>query len=55
MALQFGANTSVNTDAVNTLLGTLGEDYYTVTTAQITQVRDDLAALTGLTEFASNL
>lgn len=55
MALQFGAITSVNTDAVNTLLGTLGEDYYTVTTAQITQVRDDLAALTGLTEFASNL
>ena len=55
MALQFGANTSVNTDAVNSLLDLLGEDYYSVTTAQITQVRDELATMTGLTEFATSL
>lgn len=55
MALQFGANTSVDTDAVNHLLEDLGEDYYNVTTAQITEVRDELAALTGLTEFATAL
>jgi hypothetical protein len=55
MALQFGANTSVDTDAVNQLLEDLGEDYYNVTTAQITEVRDELAALTGLTDFATAL
>jgi hypothetical protein len=55
MALQFGANTSVDTDAVEHLLEDLGEDYYNVTTAQITEVRDELAALTGLTDFATAL
>ena len=50
-----GANTSVDTDAVNQLLEDLGEDYYNVTTAQITEVRDELAALTGLTEFVAAL
>jgi hypothetical protein len=55
MALQFGANTSVDTDAVEHLLEDLGEDYYNVTTAQITEVRDELAAMTGLTDFATAL
>ncbi|MDB4694333.1 DUF4856 domain-containing protein [Flavobacteriales bacterium] len=55
MALQFGANTSVDTDAVEHLLEDLGEDYYNVTTAQITEVRDELAAMTGLTEYATAL
>ena len=55
MALQFGANTSVDTDAVEHLFEDLGEDYYNVTTAQITEVRDELAAMTDLTQYATAL
>jgi hypothetical protein len=55
MALQFGASTSVDTDAVEHLFEDLGEDYYNVTTAQIIEVRDELAAMTGLTEYATAL
>ena len=33
----------------------LGEDYYAVSTAAIIEVRDELAALTGLTNVADEL
>ena len=33
----------------------LGDDYYNVTTASITEVRDELAALAGLTDVADQL
>ena len=54
-ALQFIAGTSVPTAEVEHLLEDLGEDYYNVTTAAITEVRDELAALTGLTDVADQL
>ena len=54
-ALQFIAGTSVPTAEVEHLLEDLGEDYYNVTTAVITDVRDELAALTGLTDVADQL
>ena len=40
---------------VEHLLEDLGEDYYNVTTASITEVRDELAALAGLTDVADQL
>tara|TARA_B100001564_G_scaffold168653_2_gene141698 strand:+ start:3708 stop:4907 length:1200 start_codon:yes stop_codon:yes gene_type:complete len=54
-ALQFIAGTSVPTAEVEHLLEDLGEDYYNVTTATIIEVRDELAALTGLTDKADQL
>ena len=54
-ALQFIAGTSVPTAEVEHLLEDLGEDYYNVTTATILEVRDELAALTGLTDKADQL
>ena len=54
-ALQFIAGTSVPTAEVEHLLEDLGEDYYNVTTAAILEVRDELAALTGLTDKADQL
>ena len=54
-AAQFIAGTSVTTAEVEHLLEDLGEDYYNVTTAAIMEVRDELAALTGLTNVADQL
>ena len=54
-ALQFIAGTSVPMAEVDHLLEDLGEDYYNVTTATILEVRDELAALTGLTDVADQL
>ena len=54
-ALQFIAGTSVPTAEVEHLLEDLGDDYYNVTTATILEVRDELAALTGLTDKADQL
>ncbi len=54
-AAQFIAGTSVTTAEVEHLLEDLGEDYYNVTTASITEVRDELAALAGLTNVADQL
>jgi hypothetical protein len=54
-AAQFIAGTSVTTAEVEHLLEDLGEDYYNVTTASITEVRDELAALAGLTDVADQL
>lgn len=54
-ALQFIAGTSVPSAEVEHLLEDLGEDFYNVTTATIIEVRDELAALTGLTDKADQL
>ena len=54
-ALQFIAGTSVPAAEVEHLMEDLGEDYYAVTTAAIIEVRDELAALTGLTNVADEL
>ena len=54
-ALQFIVGTSVPTSEVEHLLEDLGEDYYNVSLASINQVRDELAALTGLTDVADQL
>lgn len=54
-ALQFIAGTSVPSAEVEHLMEDLGEDYYAVTTAAIIEVRDELAALTGLTNVADEL
>ncbi len=53
--LQFGANTAVDSDMVAHLLEDLGDDFYAVTTATLTEVRDELAAATGLTDLADQL
>ena len=54
-ALQFIAGTSVPDTEVEHLLEDLGEDYYNVSISTINQVRDELAALTGLTDVADQL
>lgn len=53
--LQFGENTSVDSDEVAHLLEDLGDDFYSVTTATLTEVRDELAAATGLSDLADQL
>ena len=53
--LQFGENTAVDSDEVAHLLEDLGDDFYSVTTATLTEVRDELAAATGLSDLADQL
>lgn len=48
MALPYGANTSVDLAASNTMLDNLGDDFYNVTTGSITDARDAIAAALGI-------
>tara|TARA_B100000768_G_C11267473_1_gene371758 strand:+ start:380 stop:1588 length:1209 start_codon:yes stop_codon:yes gene_type:complete len=48
MALPYGANTSVDLSASNTILSNLGDDFYNVTTGSITDARDAVAAALGI-------
>jgi hypothetical protein len=48
MALPYGANTLVDTDAANTVLSNLGDDFYNVTTGNITDARDAIASALGI-------
>ena len=48
MALPYGANTSVDLAASNTILDNLGDDFYNVTTGSITDARDAIASALGI-------